>query len=57
MFTDEEKRLIKMTILEKINIFVQCPNMWQNDQKTYKKILNKLDKTVIDESKLHKWKL
>lgn len=57
MFTDAEKKLIKMTILEKINIFKDNPNMWQNDQKIYRKILNKLSNIKIDESKLNKWKL
>ena len=46
-----------MTILEKTNIFKESPNMWQDDQKIYKRILNKLERIMIDESKLHLWKL
>ena len=57
MFTIEEKILIKMTILEKINIFKQSPNLWKNDQKNYQNILKKLKEIEVNESALRLQKL
>ena len=52
MFTDRQKYLIKVTILEKMQIFKKGSKMWWEDQKEYKRILKKIDPK--DEIKINK---